>query len=342
MRLHSPSRTVWNSLRRTVVVAIIAVVAASAGNTAPAQVGRGRTKAIRRATPPAAKWDKGSAGTFYDDALATLAGSRPDFAAASAAAGAVVAKAAAEGTPTAAAGSAGGSGGFKWSAIVSEETLTDEVKQQKSVMASTVASPSDFKGGGYDKAREGFSVVALTFGVIAAYDQDIRWRKDAETARDLFARVGFNCKVGTDQSFSESKARVADLETLLEGSSIDAKANRDEDFRWSQVAGRPPLMSRLEAAENAIGGAVASKGDFDKQVETLLHEVEMVAVIGEAIQQPDFEYHDDDTYRGYATGMRDSAVKARDAAKKGDYEGVRAAVGELKKSCEACHGDYRS
>jgi cytochrome c556 len=101
-------------------------------------------------------------------------------------------------------------------------------------------------------------------------------------------------------------------------------------------------MSRLEAAENTIGGAVASKGDFDKQVETLLHEVEMVAVIGEAIQQPDFEYHDDDTYRGYAAGMRDSAVKARDAAKKGDYDGVRAAVGELKKSCEACHGDYRS
>jgi hypothetical protein len=312
--------------------------------SASAQVGGGRGKIVRRATPPSPKWDKGSTGTFYEDALATLAGPRPDFSAASAAAATSTAKGAAEAATVATGGPAasGGSGGFKWSTLVSEETLTDEVKDQKASLGDTVASPSDFKGGGYDKAREGFSAVALVFGVIAAYDQDVRWKKDAETARDVFARVGFNCKVGTDQSFSESKARVADLEKLLEGSSIEAKADRDEDFRWNQVAGRPPLMSRLEAAENAIGGAVASKGDFDKQVERLLHEVEMVAVIGEVIQQPEFEYHDDDTYRGYASGMRDAAVKARDAAKKGDYDGVRGAVGELKKSCEACHGDYRS
>jgi hypothetical protein len=309
-----------------ILLATLAVVATGG----PAHADRA-AKPVKRSAPPTGAWDKGTAGTFFDDAFATLDGPRPAFASRSAAPVAAVAAA-----------TAPADGGFRWSTLVSEGTLTDEIKDMKAVVAAATARPADFKGGGYEQAREAFSSIALAFAVIAAYDQDVRWKKDAERARDLFARVGFNCKVGTDQSFSESKARVADLETLLEGSSIDAKADRDEDFRWSQVAGRPPLMSRLEAAENTIGGAVASKGDFDKQVETLLHEVEMVAVIGEAIQQPDFEYHDDDTYRGYAAGMRDSAVKARDAAKKGDYDGVRAAVGELKKSCEACHGDYRS
>ena len=40
--------------------------------------------------------------------------------------------------------------------------------------------------------------------------------------------------------------------------------------------------------------------------------------------------------------MRDAAVKARAAVQKSDYDAARTAVGEIKKSCDACHGDYRS
>jgi cytochrome c556 len=40
--------------------------------------------------------------------------------------------------------------------------------------------------------------------------------------------------------------------------------------------------------------------------------------------------------------MRDAAIRVRDAAKKKDYEAARSALGELKKSCDSCHGDYRN
>jgi cytochrome c556 len=100
-------------------------------------------------------------------------------------------------------------------------------------------------------------------------------------------------------------------------------------------------MSRLESADEKLAAAVAGKGDFDKQLERVVHEAEMVAAIGEAIQQKDFEFHDDDTYRGYAAAMRDAGVAARDAARKKDYDAARTAVGALKKSCDACHGEYR-
>jgi hypothetical protein len=291
---------------------------------------------IIRARPPGASWDKPTLRTFLDDAFAELEGERPDFAAASP-----------RGNPAAAAQPGGTAsptvgGGFKWSALVSEETLADEIKDMKSALSQAVASQSDFKGGGYDKAREAFSTVALCFGVIAAYDQDVRWKKDAETARDLFARVGFNCKVGTDQSFNESKLRVADLETLLEGGSPTARPDREEDFRWSQVAGRPALMSRLESADGTLAAVSASKGDFDKALDRVLRDAEIVALIGEVIQREEYEYHDDDTYKGYAAGMRDAALRVRAAAQKKDYEAARSSLGELKKSCDACHGDYRS
>ena len=311
---------------------LIAFITLSAAQAAAAPQRRSPAESVR-ARPPAT-WDKATETAFFDDAFATLEGERPRFD---------------DGrdsrnqddAPPAPPSPDDSGDGFMWSALVSPDTLTDEIKDMKARVDAAVASATDFKGGGYDDARVGFSAIALAFAVIAAHDGDVRWKKDAQQARDLFARVGANCKVGTAQSFAEAKARVADLGTLLDGGSIDASPERDDDFKWSQVAGRPALMARLEAADALVAAAVASKGDFTKQVEKLLHETEMIATIGEVIQRPDYEYHDDDTYRGHAAAMRDAAIQARDAAAKNDYEAARTAVGALKKSCDTCHGDYR-
>lgn len=291
-----------------------------------------------RARPPAA-WPALARSTFFDDAFATLEGPRPDF-------GALADSRSASPGPADREGAAAtGGDGFRWSAMISPDTLTDEVKDMKGTVQDAIASATTFKGGGYEDAREAFSSIALVFGVIAAYDGDIRWKKDAAAARDLFARVGFNCKVGTDQSLSESKARAADLVALLEGNGLPSRSERDPDSGdpiWSQVAARPALMKRLERADAVVGAAVASRTEFTRAAAQLLHEVEMAAAIAEVIQRKDYEYHDDETYRGYAAAMREAALKARAAAAKDDYDGVRAAAGDLKKSCDACHGDYRS
>jgi hypothetical protein len=314
----------------------LAVLAAD-GLAAPGQ--RGKAKTIRRAAPPAGQWDKLTRGTFVDDAFALLEGSRPDYGSAT-----QVVVAAAGGAASAAATSGGGTtGGMKWSALVSADTLADEVKDMKDLLAAACAKLSDFKGGGFEEARCGYSSLAMLFGVIAAYDQpDVRWRKDAATARDLFSRVGFNCKVGTDQSFAEAKARLEDLAGLLDGNSPEPNPNIEPAELWSQMTGRPPLMTRLEMAQDAMRPAIASKADFDKLADELLQAAEVMAVIGEVIQQPDFEFHDDDTYKGYASGMRDAALQVREACLKGDYEAARAAAGKVEQSCDACHGDYRS
>jgi len=325
--------------RVTVRLVIFASVALAAviSRAAPRRVDRAASVEKVRARPPAT-WDKAAESVFFDDAFDTLEGERPDFSAlaSSGRAPAATVNAISAGPQAASAG------GFKWSTLVSPDTLADEVKDMKARVTAAASSVTDFKGGGYDEARVGFSTIALAFAVMAEHDGDVRWKKkDAEQARDLFARVGANCKVGTPQSFAEAKARIDDLGTLLDGSPIEATAEREEDFKWSQVAGRPALMGRLETADEVLAACVASKDEFTKQAEKLLHEAEMVAAIGEAIQRPDYEYHDDDTYRGYAAGMRDAAVKARDAALKSDYDAARTAVGALKKSCDSCHGDYR-
>jgi len=321
----SPADPLATLLPRLLVVAT-ALAAVAAGSGSPP----------RRARPPAANWDNATTRTFFDDAFSELEGQRPDFSTV-----AIRPVVTAPGETGQASDSQPAGDGFKWSGLVSGDTLTDEIKEMKDRVAPTVATPSTFKGGGYNDAQKAFSMLALSFGLIAAHDEDIRWQKDAATARDLFARAGFNCKVGTDQSFKESKLRVDDLEGMLQGNPPQGKPDREEDFRWSQVAGRPPLMARLEAAEKAIGAATASAGDFTKQLDVVFHEAEIVAAIGQVIHQPDFEYHDDESYLGYASSMRDSAVGLREACLKKDYDAAQTAAAGISKSCNDCHGDYR-
>jgi len=285
--------------------------------------------ARRQAAPPPTVSDAGGADAFFSDAFATLRGDRPDFGPRTAAPQSQPARA----TEAAA--------GFRWSNLVSEGTLTDEIKDLKGVAAAATSRPTEFKGGGYDRAREAFSTLALAFALLAEHDQDVRWQDDAATARDLFARIGFNCTVGTDQSLAEARLGLVDLESLLAGEGPRRQSDRDEDFRWSQVASRSALMKRLEAAEAAILGGLTGPQDTAADGGRVLHEAEIVAAIAEVIRMPDFEDHDDETYRGYCEQMRDAAVKLRAACEKGDAEAARAASGLLKKSCDTCHGDYR-
>lgn len=314
---------------RLVAVALVALVLPASGL---AQTLRRSAGQVRRATPPSGPWERSVEGTFFADAFTTLVGPRPDF----------TGPPGGGGGPSAAGGPTRPQGdGFRWSGLVSEDTLSDEIKEMRDVLVEACATPSAFKGGGYDKARKAFSAVALAFGVVADYDGDIRWKKDATVARDLFARAGFNCKVGTDQSFAEAKARIEDLDRMLQGSSPESRPEREEDFAWSQVAGRPALMSRLEAAQASLRPAAASAADFKRNVEAALHAAEVVAVIGEVIQRRDYEYHDDQTYVGYSAEMRDAAAALRQACRDGNYDAARDAAGRIEKSCNACHGDYR-
>lgn len=303
-----------------------AALLAVAANDAPRPFPRSR---------PPAEWDAATAEIFFDDAFGQLVGPRPDF---SAAAGGSAAAGNAAAGPQA---GAPADGGFAWSTLISGDTLTDEIKDMKDLVAAAVTTPSTFKGGGYDEARRAFSTLALAFGLIAAHDDDIRWQRDADTARRLFARAGFNCKVGTDQSFAESKLCLEDLAGMLDGNPPRRKPEEEEDFRWSNVAARPAIMARLEDAEKRLAAVVASSSEFGKQRDAALHEAEVVAALGEIIRQPDYEYHDDDTYLGFAAAMRDAAVRVTAACRDKQYDAARTAVGEISKACNDCHGGYR-
>lgn len=285
-----------------------------------------------RAKPPVFSDDV--VDTFFPDARKVLKGERPVFAGAK-----NIAK---TGGPMAGQAAEEPAGeGFAWSKLISAATIEDEIKTQKMAIDKTVDTPGAFKGGGYQDARIEFSVLAAMFHVAGQYDKNVRWKEEAPGLRDLFARAGFNCKVGTDQSYKEASLRKQDLGDLIRGGTISAAEQGQADVTWDKVTDRPPLMNRFRMANDRLGPWLASKKEFSAHAEEILHEAEVLAAMAEAIQHEGFEFWEDEDYVGYAAGMRDAAVKVAQGVKQNNYEAASAAAGELSQACGTCHDSYR-
>jgi cytochrome c' len=234
-------------------------------------------------------------------------------------------------------------GGIAWSKLISPETLADEVKSYSTLLPQVTKTPGQFKGNGARNARRYFSTLAAVFAIIADYDGDVRWKNQAAAARQLFARAGFNSKSDNDNVFNEAKLRAEDLTSLIRGETIAAPPNIEPSPSFNeQVANRPPLMWRLERAQqDRLAVWTSNAGEFNKNLDGIRHEAEMVAALAELIQHKSYTDADSDSYIEYAKALQQSALSIREAAKQKNADAARTAAGNLKKACDNCHGDFR-
>lgn len=274
---------------------------------------------------------------FFDDARAHLGPGQPGGSSSQAAGQSVAAAGTSEEDSTPNLGS-----GFAWSTLISRNTLEDEIKAHVQPTAEATRTPSQFKGGGNRPCRTSFSVVAALFNVIAQFDGEVRWKKDAAALRALFGRAGMNCKVGTDNSFKEAQLRSQDLAELVRGGNVELP-KVDPDLRWADIVNRPPLMVRLEQAQDArLKVWLANAGEFNNNKDAVRHEAQVIAALAHIIQDPSFEYADDDTYLEYAVEVEKQAREIAEAAQNSDYQRASAAYGALYKACTTCHEGYRT
>lgn len=231
---------------------------------------------------------------------------------------------------------------FAWSRLISADTLESEVKSLSLQVRQSVQSPSKFKGGGYNEARRQFSMLAVMFAIIAEYDGDVRWQKKATGMREVLARAGFNCKVGTDGSFNEARQRKEDLDKLIRGEPPQLSSG-DAIAGWNKVADRSPLMQRLEKAfRQGMMVWASNAAEFKKNGEKLRREAELMAALAEIIGREGYEFSDDETYREHARQMGQAAQEVIGAVKQKNYLDARKALGDIDKACTTCHEGYRS
>jgi hypothetical protein len=320
--------------RRTTAIWLVSGIAL----TASLLVAQQKQTTVKRAKPP--KFDPAKVSEyFFEDAFAKVIGERPAANATAVAPtnGSVAASPTVTSGTTSPAASSGG-----WSQLISSTTIEDEIKAIKREVDKNITTPSDFAGRGHKTIRREFSILAMLFAIIAEYEGDVRFKKDAPAARNLFARAANNTKAGGNTTvFSEAKTRKTDLDELLGGSSLTTEG-ASEAPDWPTIIDRSPLMQRLETAfQGKVTPALSNKDEFAKNTDAVLHESELIGAMATVLTKEGMSDADDETYAGFAKTMKEAAHEVASAVKSNNYDQARAASGKIDKACSQCHESYR-
>jgi len=283
-----------------------------------------------RAEPPGS-WDPATEKLFQGDPFEAVRGSRPEK------------NRAAPSASESAVPQQGINGLVPWSKLISEETVTDEIKNLKPEVAQNVRRPGTFKAGGNRKVEKQFAVIAAMFGIIAEYGEPIRWQAVSSDARDAFARAAANAKVGSQNAYQESRARFEDLEELIRGGTVEFETTKSEERGvWSRLVERRLLMQRIERSDKErIKPWIANDAEFKQNRESLLHEAEIIAALAEIFQQEEYEFYDDDDFVAYCKQLQKQAQELVSAIKSQNLPEVQKLYGEISKTCSACHEGYK-
>lgn len=288
----------------------------------------------KRVRPP--KWSQKTLDVFHADARTKLSGTRPAWGAAEAQ------PAETAPNPDSPAPTTAGPAGerIEWSKLIAADVLENEVKSSLGPLEVALGSAADFKGGGFQDVRQRFCVLAAIFAMIADYDGEVRWKRQAAAARDTFARAGANAKVASDAVFQEARARLEDLESLLQGGNVAAAPKGDED--WTAMADRPALMVRMERAESQIlRPAASSEAEFKRLRDKVRQEAQVLAALARLIRGEGYEYADDEAYLKHAAELEQHAHDIAEAAENDRYKSARKAAADAHKACDECHANYR-
>ena len=300
----------------------------------------GRTTPPTGRTPLPTFADGAVKGVFFDNVFKdALAGDRP------ASLGVANVASSTGGSPTMASDDGGSGGGEDegtgWAAAVSATAIEDEIKQINLQLNTEISTPTAFAGNGYRVSRQAYSILSAMFGIAAEYNGDIRLKDKAAAARDHFARTAAGSKVGTPQAYDQAKKAHQDLQDLLNGGAVELSPPVD-DVDWSMIVERSPLMVRLDEALNKkLRAATSDAGTFKSESETVEHEAQIVSAISAILVHEPMPDHDATNYADWCKKMRAAAKNIVDGVKLNNYDQVRAAVGEISKQCDDCHGEYR-
>jgi len=227
-----------------------------------------------------------------------------------------------------------------WTNLISPASLEDEIKRLRLHLDSILTTPGAFNGGGYQQARTDLSALAMLFAVIVEHGGDIRWKEQAATARDLFARTAFNCKAGSLQVFNETKLRQTDLQDLVSGSGLTAR-DVDPPADWSGIVNRSPIMQYAEQTLDSLKSVTNHEAKAKSNADQIGREAEIIAVIGQLLTQEGMDDYDDADYAALSRRMTASAIEVVRALEAADLGAMRTSVGAITQSCDACHEQYR-
>ena len=246
------------------------------------------------ARPP--KWSADVLDTFFPDARTKLVGTRPDYDKPQLSQGSqcnAEAPRKRSRTPEHTAGDG-------WSKLIDAETIETEIKRLGQEVAKNVtdAAPSS-------KA----AATKIAAANSACWPRSSPWppstmatsagKTRPPSLRDAVRQGRAQLQSRHRPNLSRShpaQARPGRPDRRQSAQGIRRRTKAD----WSQVADRPPLMQRLNIAQqDRLQKWLASKAEFTAHRDDIKHESQLAATIADIITHEGFEYWDDETYAQY-------------------------------------------
>ncbi len=226
-----------------------------------------------------------------------------------------------------------------WPSLLSASTLEDEVKRLRLHFEKLVASPGVFRKEG-DAIQLDLTALATLFAVISEYPGEVRWKRDAAAARDLFSRSAVNARTSSPQVFNEVKTRKSDLQDLVSGSGLSNRKSIAEND-WSKIADHSQLMSYSEQLIEQLESDTRSADSTESQLDSILRRSELLAALGLIFTQEGIDYAGDEDYDALSRSFSAAAVETVSAIGRNDIEAVQKGVSTIRTRCDACHEVYR-
>jgi len=291
----------------------------------------------RRTAAPTFSGDK-FRGTFFDSTAEAIRGQRPSL-------GQTIQPAPGAAAAPAAKPASGGSGGTAgqnmFTSLISPTSLEDEIKRVRLLFDSAVTTPGAFKSGEFQTARLHLTTLASLFAVVVEHQGEVRWKRDAAAARDLFARSAANCKSGSPQVYNETKLRKADLEDIVSGGGLSSRQAEAEND-WSMIADRVPLMTYAESLlEGPLKSGTRNEEAVKAEKDAVRRAAELMAVVGHILRTEGMVDADDEDYKSLCAEFVEASRSVSLALDQGDAAAVGRAVGAISQSCAKCHESYR-
>ena len=229
---------------------------------------------------------------------------------------------------------------ISWHLLIPAATVEDEIKSIYFAIGKPLARIGAFKSGGHQKVEQQFAWVATMFGILAEHSQAERWKEVAASAHNHFSTASRGAKAASLQAFKNSSNRYEDLGRMIRGEKVDFDPATSS--LWSERVDRPLLMQRLEQSyEQRLKRWSANQAEFEKNRSALIHEAQILAALAEIIQQPAYEFYDDDDYLSYCSQLKIHAQHVAAGSQESNLKKVQKHLGELSKTCSRCHEGYK-
>ena len=284
-----------SSIRRAVLIAAAAVFYTWSSASVAQQAG----PPPNRAEPP--HWTPDDLDLFFRDARDQLVGERPEPGS--------LANGASGEAPAASTGGSGSNsaGSLAWSKLISPDVLEDEIKSINLSLASAVASPTEYSGGGYVECYKAFSQLTLLFKVVGQYDGRVRWKEDGGALSELFKASSLATIAGEGANYTEARRRKEDLDLLVRGERLQIDPPSQESTK-KEILDLKPYMARMKVAfQERIKPSLASERTFAESIDQIGHEAQILALMAEEIGSPRYSYAEEELYQEYVGMLRTGA-----------------------------------